>query len=104
MSLLTDKLNQDATWEQSSGSGGYGPTYGAAQPIKVRFQFNEEKRRDANGEEYTSNAQVWMESRPAINDRINYNGQAFYVREIGDLVGLDGDRIGWKAMTGARAR
>ena len=60
MRNYTRNMRQQATYWPPGTSGGFGATYGQPEPVRVRWEDKAELFRDADGNEVTSSAIVYV--------------------------------------------
>jgi len=83
-------LRQTIQVEPYSGSGAYGPIYGNTFSSSARVQHGRMRTMDDDGNEITSDTQVFM--RPGVNipvgSKVYYESNTYTVNDVKDHQGL----------------
>ena len=92
-------MNQDAEFKALAGKDGWGqPSYGAATPLRVRWQFKQKLVRARDGQEVMSEAEVWLplSITPEADDVLTYRGEDYVILNAEDKVDIHGQSSHWK--------
>lgn len=89
--MITNYLNQTASWAIRTGKDGYGqPTYAAAATIRCRWEDRRQLVRNAAGAELQSKAVCYCVENVQENDLLTYGGRAYIVLSVADQPMMDG--------------
>lgn len=103
--MIEDKLNQVCTyWEPGEEDMFGNPSWSAPQVLACRWEDKQKLIRDKTGEQVVSQSEVWIVVQVRDKGRLVKGESAdllppsdsFEPRKIDELVGLDGQRVGWK--------
>ncbi len=89
--MISDYLNQTATWKQQTGSDPYaGGTY-TSTSISVRWEFDRQLVRSAIGETDVSEAKVFTTARVSQGDvLVDADGREWPVMMVARVPNLEG--------------
>jgi hypothetical protein len=98
---INNYLNQSVTLKQKSGFSLEGkPTLSVGTTIKARFQDKQKRLVDDVGNEYFTDAEVWLKPTQTINldDVVVYGSVSYKVVQIDTKRGLNGQIDHKKAL------
>lgn len=88
--MITDYLNQTATWKTVSSVNEYNEPTFTSTTITCRMEYKRQMVRDAEGQEVVSEATLYTLSAVLPGDIITYSARDWSVITVADEAQLDG--------------
>lgn len=91
--MISDYLNQTATWKRVTGLNEYGEPITTCQTIRVRWEGKRRLVRDKQGQEVVSEARFFCLDPVQPGDLIEFGGKEWTVITVYEVPDLDGNII-----------
>ncbi len=88
--MITDYLNQSATWKTVASVNEYNEPTFTNTTITCRMEYKRQMVRDAQGQEVVSEATLYTTSAVLPGDVITYSSRDWSVLTVADEAELDG--------------
>lgn len=91
--MISDYLNQTATWFKAGDPDAYGAPSYTEQEIKVRWEFKRRLVRNKEGIEVVSECRVFCQESVKAGDKLAYEGVNYPVINYSILSTLNGSEL-----------
>ena len=88
--MISNYLNQTATWKRVTSLNEFGEPVTASQTIAVRWEGKRRLVRDRQGQEVVSEARMYCVEAVQPGDVVEYEGREWPVLAVSETPGLDG--------------
>jgi len=88
--MITDYLNQSATWKSVASRNEYNEPTFTSTTITCRFEYKRKMLRGPEGEQVMSEAVLYTASAVLPGDVVTYSGRDWPVLSVADEAQLDG--------------
>lgn len=91
--MITDYLNQSATWKRVTSLNEYGEPITTSQVVKIRWEGKRKLVRNRQGQEVISEALFFCLEAVQPGDLMEYGGREWPIITVAEATDLDGNIV-----------